>query len=113
MNPTTAALIVISLMVRLNVVTWDDITKNFTAWNTFAWFATLVALADGLNRVGFVKWFAECRIEPYGRLFAGQCNDRAFARINFFAHYMFASVTAHVTALIPGVVRRGLRPFPT
>ena len=66
-------------MVRLNVMTWDDITKNFAAWNTLAWFATLVALADGLNRVGFVKWFADIWYEPYGRLFAGHCNDRAFA----------------------------------
>ncbi len=58
-NATTAALAVICLMVMLNVVTWQDITKNAAAWNTLAWFATLFALADGLNRVGFVKWFAE------------------------------------------------------
>ena len=58
-NATTAALIVICLMLVTNVVTWDDITKNFPAWNTLAWFATLVALADGLSQVGFVKWFAE------------------------------------------------------
>src|SRR6185295_1417380 len=58
-NATTAALIVISLMLLTNVVTWDDIVKNHAAWNTLAWFATLVALADGLTRVGFVKWFAQ------------------------------------------------------
>ena len=51
MNATTAALIVICLMLLTNVVTWDDITKNSAAWNTLAWFATLVALADGLTRV--------------------------------------------------------------
>ena len=59
MEATTAALVVISLMLILKVVTWDDITANKSAWNTLAWFATLVALADGLTRVGFVKWFAE------------------------------------------------------
>ena len=59
MEATTAAIVVISLMLLLNVVTWDDITANKAAWNTLAWFATLVALADGLTRVGFVKWFAE------------------------------------------------------
>jgi L-tartrate/succinate antiporter len=58
MEATTAALVVISLMLILRVVTWDDITSNKSAWNTLAWFATLVALADGLSRVGFVKWFA-------------------------------------------------------
>ena len=34
-------------MLVLKVVTWDDITANKAAWNTLAWFATLVALADG------------------------------------------------------------------
>src|SRR5258705_12256451 len=58
-NATTAALIIISLMLLTSVVTWDDITKNSAAWNTLVWFATLVALADGLTPVGFVKWFAE------------------------------------------------------
>jgi L-tartrate/succinate antiporter len=99
-NATTAALIVISLMLILKVVTWDDITANKAAWNTLAWFATLVALADGLTRVGFVKWFAET--------VAGQLSGvtpavavAALLFINFFGHYLFASVTAHVTAMIP------------
>jgi L-tartrate/succinate antiporter len=55
MEATTAALVVISLMLLLGVVTWDDITANKGAWNTLAWFATLVALAGGLSRVGFVS----------------------------------------------------------
>ena len=100
MEATTAAIVVISLMLLLKVVTWDDITANKAAWNTLAWFATLVALADGLTRVGFVKWFAES--------VAGQLSGVsptvavvALLLINFFGHYLFASVTAHVTAMIP------------
>jgi len=100
MEATTAAILVISLMLLLKVVTWDDITANKAAWNTLAWFATLVALADGLTRVGFVKWFAES--------VAGQLSGVsptmaviALLVINFFGHYLFASVTAHVTAMIP------------
>jgi L-tartrate/succinate antiporter len=100
MEATTAAIVVISLMLILNVVTWDDITANKAAWNTLAWFATLVALADGLTRVGFVKWFAE---SVAGQL-SGTSPTVAVAMllvINFFGHYLFASVTAHVTAMIP------------
>ncbi|HSC96876.1 MAG TPA: DASS family sodium-coupled anion symporter, partial [Burkholderiales bacterium] len=40
MEATTAAIAVISLMLLLKVVTWDDITANKAAWNTLAWFAT-------------------------------------------------------------------------
>ena len=100
MEATTAALVVISLMLILNVVTWDDITANKAAWNTLAWFATLVALADGLTRVGFVKWFAD---SVAGQL-TGVSPTVAVAMlllINFLGHYLFASVTAHVTAMIP------------
>ena len=32
-------------MLVLKIVTWDDIISNKSAWNTLAWFATLVALA--------------------------------------------------------------------
>ena len=99
-DATAAAIVVISLMLLLRVVTWDDITANKAAWNTLAWFATLVALADGLTRVGFVKWFAE---NVAGQL-SGVSPTVAVAAlllINFFGHYLFASVTAHVTAMIP------------
>ncbi len=36
MNATTAAMLVISLMLLLKVVTWDDVTGNKAAWNTLA-----------------------------------------------------------------------------
>jgi L-tartrate/succinate antiporter len=105
-NATTAAAVVVLLMVILNVVTWDDITKNSAAWNTLAWFATLVALADGLSRVGFVKWFAE-DVASYMSGVSPLTAVVALLLINFFAHYMFASVTAHVTALIPVLLAVG------
>ena len=100
MEATTAALVVISLMLLLKVVTWDDITANKAAWNTLAWFATLVALAGGLSQVGFVKWFAESVSGQLGGV-SPTVAVAALLFINFFGHYLFASVTAHVTAMIP------------
>jgi L-tartrate/succinate antiporter len=100
MEATTAAIAVISLMLLLNVVTWDDITANKAAWNTLAWFATLVALADGLTRVGFVNWFAKSVATGLEGIFP-QAAIAMLLLINFFGHYLFASITAHVTAMIP------------
>jgi L-tartrate/succinate antiporter len=105
-NATTAALIVISLMLLTNVVSWDDIIKNSPAWNTLAWFATLVALADGLSRVGFVKWFAE-GVATYMSGFTPISAILLLLVINFFSHYMFASITAHVTAMLPVLLAVG------
>ncbi|HEX5281308.1 MAG TPA: DASS family sodium-coupled anion symporter, partial [Micropepsaceae bacterium] len=58
-NATTVALMVVAAMLVARVFSWEDILHNRSAWNTLVWFATLVTLADGLSRVGFVKWFAE------------------------------------------------------
>jgi L-tartrate/succinate antiporter len=105
-DATTAALVVISLMVITGVVTWDDIIANKQAWNTLAWFATLVALADGLNRVGFVKWFATAVAAHMSGL-SPMVAMVLLVAVFFFTHYMFASITAHVTALLPVMLTVG------
>lgn len=107
MNATTVALVVISLMLVTGVVTWDDIVSNKAAWNTLAWFATLVALAGGLSKVGFVKWFAD-------GVAAGMAGYSPFTAmvvlvlVFYFTHYLFASITAHVTALLPVMLAVGM-----
>jgi L-tartrate/succinate antiporter len=105
-NATTVALLVIALMLLTRVFTWDDMLRYPAAWNTLAWFATLVTLADGLNRVGFVKWFAEAIAGPL----SGTSPIAALLvliAVFFFAHYMFASVTAHTTAMLPVMLAVG------
>ncbi len=106
-NATTVAIAVIVVMMIGRVVTWDDIVSNKQAWNTLVWFATLVALADGLARVGFVKWFAEtvgAQMTGVSPTVAMLCLVAVF----FFTHYLFASITAHATAMLPVVLAVGL-----
>lgn len=96
-------LLVISLMLITGIVTWDDILSNKSAWNTLVWFATLVALAGGLSKVGFVGWFGElvgAHISGMGATVA----MLILAAIFFLLHYLFASVTAHTTALLPVIL---------
>jgi L-tartrate/succinate antiporter len=106
-NATTVAIVVIGLMVIGKVVSWDDVLANKAAWNTLVWFATLVALADGLNKVGFVKWFADtigAQMTGYSPTVA----MIALVTVFFFTHYLFASVTAHVTAMLPVMLAVGM-----
>jgi L-tartrate/succinate antiporter len=105
-DATTAALVVISLMLITGVFTWEDMMANKAAWNTLAWFATLVALAEGLNRVGFVKWFAGV-IGAHMTGFSPVMAMVVLVAVFFFLHYMFASITAHVTALLPVMLTVG------
>jgi L-tartrate/succinate antiporter len=106
-NATTVAMAVIVLMVMLRVVSWDDILANKAAWNTLVWFATLVALAGGLAKVGFVKWFAD----TVGTQMAGFSPMVAMLlllAVFYFTHYLFASITAHVTAMLPVMLAVGM-----
>jgi L-tartrate/succinate antiporter len=106
MDATTVAGVVISLMIITGIVTWDDILGNKSAWNVLAWFATLVAMADGLNKVGFVTWFAKSA----SALLTGYSPLTIMVSlvvIFFVVHYLFASITAHVTAVLPVILLAG------
>ncbi|HEY7166200.1 MAG TPA: anion permease [Candidatus Binatia bacterium] len=99
-NATTVALVVLSLMVIMQIVAWDDVLANKQAWNVLVWFATLVTLADGLNKVGFLKWFAGGAATAMGG-YSVMAIVIMLTVVYFVVHYMFASLTAHTTALLP------------
>lgn len=102
-NPAIASLVIISLMIMTDIISWDDIVSNKNAWNTFFWFATLVSLASGLSDVGFVRWAGD-QIAGILSGFSGVSSILALVVLYFFLHYFFASGTAHVTALLPLII---------
>ena len=55
-DSTTVAISVVSIMVLTNVITWDDLISNKAAFNVLIWFASLVAMAAGLKKVGVLDW---------------------------------------------------------
>lgn len=98
--PVIVALIVISLMVTLGVVSWNEILANQAGWNVLVWFATLVAMADGLNQVGFLSWVATSSAAALGG-FPVMVSAVSMIALYFLIHYLFASTTAHATAVLP------------
>jgi L-tartrate/succinate antiporter len=105
-DATTVAVGVVALLVIFGVVTWEDILANKQAWNVLVWFGTLVALAAGLAQVGFVKWLAQT-IGAHMTGFSPLAAMVVLTLVFFFLHYMFASITAHVTALLPVMLAVG------
>jgi len=99
-NATTVALAAICVMVMGKVVSWDDVIGYKQAWNVLAWFATLVTMADGLGKTGFLKWFAESASAHMQGL-SPTATLVGLVLLFFLSHYMFASVTAHTAALLP------------
>jgi L-tartrate/succinate antiporter len=105
-DATTVAVTVVAAMVVSGVISWDEVLSNKAAWNMFAWFATLVTLAEGLNRVGFISWFTRSAsgvlagLPPVAVMYA-------LVTTFFFVHYLFASLAAHTTAVLPVVLAAG------
>lgn len=99
-SPVTVALTVISVMLLAKVVTWNDILANKQAWSVLVWFATLVAMAEGLSNVGFLSWFGSGAATYMSGIPLIPMLIAAVA-VFFLIHYLFASITAQATALLP------------
>ncbi|UMZ73841.1 anion permease [Natranaerofaba carboxydovora] len=95
---TTVALLGVGLLLIAGVLEWKDVLNENGAWNALIWFGGLVAMASGLGELGFIDWFTE-------QVQAGVADMGWFtayiiiALVYFYAHYGFASMTAHVTAM--------------
>ena len=99
-NSTTAAIAVVSVMVLSNVITWDDVISNKAAFNVLIWFASLVAMAAGLKKVGILTWIGNgAEIHLSGM--TPTMLILSMLILFFVLHYFFASTTAHTTALMP------------
>lgn len=99
-DPTVAGIVVVAAMVLLRIISWDDFLGNASAWNVLVWFATLVTLAGGLAQTKFVDWVAQS-LSP---IVAGRGIVMAIVLVVgafYFLHYLFGSLTAHTSALLP------------
>ena len=99
-EPTIVAMAGVVVMIITKVITWQDVTEEHDAWDTMIWMGSLVALADYLNKLGVIPWFAKL----IGANIKGIAWPEALAILAlayFFLHYCFASMSAHVTALFP------------
>ena len=108
-DATTTAFIGLSLLLLSGVLTWDDVLKEKSAWDTITWFAALVMMATFLNKLGLIAWFSgvlESSISGLGLSWVFGCALLLLAYL--YSHYMFASGTAHVTAMFGAFYAAGL-----
>lgn len=97
-SATTTALVGLGLLLILDVLNWEDVKKETAAWDTLVWFAALVMMATFLNTLGLIPWLSKVISDATG----GLPWTTAFiilALLYFFSHYLFASNTAHISAM--------------
>lgn len=109
-----AAALGVSAMLLLGIITWKDLLEEKSAWDTMVWIGILIMLAGKLKEYGLIGWFGG----QIGDSLAGLSQFYAYlivAGIYFYAHYFFASATAHIGALYPAslaiLIVSGVNPF--
>ena len=108
-NTTAVAFLGLSVLLVTGVLSWDDVLKEKSAWDTVVWFSALVMMATFLNKLGLVQWFSnvvESNIEHFG--FDWAISVVILVAIYFYVHYFFASTTAHITAMFAAFYAAGL-----
>jgi DASS family divalent anion:Na+ symporter len=97
-NYAAVALLGICILLLFDVLNWEDVINERGAWDVFIWYGGLVRMAEALGETGITKRFAEAA----GSFTVGWQWWLALAvllLIYFYAHYGFASITAHATAM--------------
>ncbi|MBP6985770.1 MAG: DASS family sodium-coupled anion symporter [Alphaproteobacteria bacterium] len=97
-DAASAAFIGLGILLLFGILTWDDILKEHTAWNTMFWLAVLLMLAHNLTELGMMDWFSQHMqnmVSSYGWIAALSI----LGLVYFYSHYFFASMTAHVSAM--------------
>lgn len=111
---SVVALLGICLLLIFSVVDWKDLMAERAAWDVFIWYGGMVRMAEALGETGLTRLFADYA----ATLTAGWKWGAALAVLSliyFFAHYAFASITAHALAMylpfLIVVIAAGAPPF--
>ncbi|GKT04125.1 anion permease [Furfurilactobacillus sp. WILCCON 0119] len=98
LDSTLVAFIAVSLLLLTGVLSTKDILNETGAWNTVIWFSILIFLANQLTKFGLIKWLSTT--------IGGAMHGMSWLLVlvilfvfYFYTHYLFASGTAHVTAM--------------
>jgi DASS family divalent anion:Na+ symporter len=109
-DATTAAFVGLGVLLLTGVLDWEDLLKEKSAWDTVVWFSALVMMATYLNKLGLIGWLSKAIESGIGGLgfehWFPACSLLLLAYL--YAHYMFASTTAHITAMFGAFYAAGL-----
>jgi divalent anion:Na+ symporter, DASS family len=100
LSPTAIACLGVAMLLLARVLDWNDILDEKGAWDALIWFGGLMMLAGQLEKAGFPQAFAQAAagvVHGWSWWWALV----ALLIVYIYAHYAFASLVAHVTAMFP------------
>lgn len=97
-DATLIAFISVTLLLLTGVLSPKDLLSETGAWNILIWLSILVFMAEKLTQFGFIGWISNsiaAQIKGINWLVA----LIILALVLFYTHYLFASATAHNSAM--------------
>ena len=108
-DATTAAFSGLTLLLLAGVLSWEEVLAEKSAWDTITWFAALVMMATFLNKLGIIAWLSTVLQGGIVQLGLGWMKAVALLTLVYmYAHYLFASTTAHITAMFAAFYTAGI-----
>ncbi|NOT49480.1 MAG: DASS family sodium-coupled anion symporter [Acidobacteria bacterium] len=98
-DSTVIALAGIAILLVTRVLDWRDLMAETNAWEVFIWYGGLVMMAGELGKTNIPTIFAGTVAAATGNL-SWPLALGLIALVFFYAHYAFASITAHVMAML-------------
>jgi DASS family divalent anion:Na+ symporter len=109
LHSCTVAFLGLSILLITNVLTWEDVLKEKAAWDTITWFAALVMMASYLKKLGLIHWFSKVIESNIASIGVGwELAVFILVVVYLYAHYFFASTTAHITAMFAAFYAAGI-----
>ena len=100
--PAMVAIIAMVLMVICRAITWDQVLSDKGAWNIMIVLATLITMASGLKIVGFLDWMTQASTGWISHIGLSAIQIMiVICLVDYVIHYLYVSITAHVTTLFP------------
>ena len=92
------ALCGVCVLLLCGAIDWQDVMSERAAWDVFIWYGGMVRMAEALGESGITRRFAEAAstFTTGWRWWAALI---VLALIYFYAHYAFASISAHALAM--------------
>lgn len=113
LDPTVVAFLGLFALIITGTIDWDDVLSEKSAWDTLVWFGALVMLSEQLNKLGVIAWFSEGMKDAIVASGMGWLPIATVLVLAFvFSHYLFASTTAHISAMMLAFLMVGVQLIP-
>jgi DASS family divalent anion:Na+ symporter len=113
LDPTVVAFLGLFALIITGTLDWDDVLSEKSAWDTLLWFGALVMLAEQLNKLGVIAWGSAVMSDAIVASGMGWIAVGAVLLLAFvFSHYLFASTTAHISAMMLAFLLVGAQLLP-